>query len=136
VAQHGDQCTFSPSAGALACSRSIAFKIRCHVSAPANVALVEQLVGALPLLGAPRFPPRYTADMGSPAPGIPVRGFRRAHLAGSGDAASGSDVHNTGSLKRFRLTQKKEAPPVSAGPSPFSLSTRYRLSMQVQQRAY
>jgi hypothetical protein len=28
------QCTLSPSAGALACSRSIAFRILCHVSAP------------------------------------------------------------------------------------------------------
>jgi len=32
----GGQCTFSPSAGALACSRSVALRIRRHVSAPAR----------------------------------------------------------------------------------------------------
>ena len=31
----GSWCTFSPSAGTFACSRSIAFKDRCHVSEPA-----------------------------------------------------------------------------------------------------
>jgi hypothetical protein len=60
------QCTFSPSAGALVCNRSIALGIRCPVSAPAMSQMTATEYQGLGGKAAPkprpslRVPPRFS----------------------------------------------------------------------------